>query len=139
MFVGFAGMIDPPRPEVKSAVHLAKTAGIRTVMVTGDHKITATAIAEELGILEDENQMVVSGPELEKLSDTELPEIIENVRVFARVSPEHKVRIVDALKAKGHVVAMTGDGVNDAPALKRADIGAAMGITGTDGQGRRRW
>lgn len=132
VFVGFAGMIDPPRPEVKSAVHLAKTAGIRTVMVTGDHKITATAIAEELGILEDENQMVVSGPELEKLSDTELPEIIENVRVFARVSPEHKVRIVDALKAKGHVVAMTGDGVNDAPALKRADIGAAMGITGTD-------
>ncbi|NMB12254.1 MAG: calcium-translocating P-type ATPase, SERCA-type [Firmicutes bacterium] len=132
VFVGFAGMIDPPRPEVKAAVEVAKEAGIRTVMVTGDHKLTATAIARELGILEREDQLVVSGPELERLTDSELQEMIEGVRVFARVSPEHKVRIVDALKGKGHVVAMTGDGVNDAPALKRADIGASMGITGTD-------
>ncbi|NMB11374.1 MAG: calcium-translocating P-type ATPase, SERCA-type [Firmicutes bacterium] len=132
VFVGFVGMIDPPRPEVKAAVEVAKEAGIRTIMVTGDHKLTATAIARKLGILEREDQLVVSGPELERLSDSELQEIIERVRVFARVSPEHKVRIVDALKGKGHVVAMTGDGVNDAPALKRADIGASMGITGTD-------
>ena len=132
VFVGFAGMIDPPRPEVKAAVAVAKQAGLRTIMVTGDHKLTATAIAQDLGILESPNQLVVSGQELEEFSDGELEAIIEDVRVFARVSPEHKVRIVDALKAKNHVVAMTGDGVNDAPALKRADIGAAMGITGTD-------
>ncbi len=132
VFVGFAGMIDPPRPEVKAAVAVAKTAGIRTIMVTGDHRLTATAIAQELGVLENEDQVVISGQELEKLKDIELQAVMEDVRVFARVSPEHKVRIVDALKANGHVVAMTGDGVNDAPALKRADIGAAMGITGTD-------
>ncbi|NLA58400.1 MAG: calcium-translocating P-type ATPase, SERCA-type [Firmicutes bacterium] len=132
VFVGFAGMIDPPRPEVKDAVREAKLAGIRTVMVTGDHKLTATAIAKDLGILESDDQMVISGPELEKMTDAELDQVIEKVRVFARVSPEHKMRIVDALKKKDHVVAMTGDGVNDAPALKGADIGAAMGITGTD-------
>mgnify|MGYP000897112854 CR=1 FL=1 len=132
VFVGFAGMIDPPRPEVKAAVETAKAAGIRTIMVTGDHKLTATAIARDLGVLESEDQLVVSGPELEKLTDAELEQMIERVRVFARVSPEHKVRIVNALKSRGHVVAMTGDGVNDAPALKRADIGASMGITGTD-------
>ncbi len=132
VFVGFAGMIDPPRPEVKDAVKEAKLAGIRTIMVTGDHKLTATAIAKDLGILENDEQLVVSGPELEKMTDTELDQVIEKVRVFARVSPEHKMRIVDALKKKDHVVAMTGDGVNDAPALKGADIGAAMGITGTD-------
>lgn len=132
VFAGFAGMIDPPRPEVRAAVEVAKEAGIRTVMITGDHRLTATAIARELGILEHEKQLVVSGPELEKLTDSKLEQVIEDVRVFARVSPEHKVRIVDALKARGHVVAMTGDGVNDAPALRRADIGASMGITGTD-------
>ncbi len=132
IFVGFAGMIDPPRPEVKDAVREAKEAGIRTVMVTGDHKLTATAIAKDLGILESDAQLVISGPELEKMSDGELDEVIERVRVFARVSPEHKMRIVEALKRKDHVVAVTGDGVNDAPALKGADIGAAMGITGTD-------
>lgn len=132
VFVGFAGMIDPPRAEVKDAVAVAKRAGIRPIMVTGDHKVTALAIARELGIWETDKDKVVSGTELEHMTDAELREIIEDVRVFARVSPEHKVRIVEALKARGHVVAVTGDGVNDAPALKRADIGAAMGITGTD-------
>ncbi|NLK09255.1 MAG: calcium-translocating P-type ATPase, SERCA-type [Firmicutes bacterium] len=132
VFVGLAGMVDPPRPEVKAAVATAKRAGLRPIMITGDHKITATAIAEELGILENADQLVISGEELDTLGEDGLAAVIENVRVFARVSPEHKVQIVDALKGKGHIVAVTGDGVNDAPALKRADIGAAMGITGTD-------
>lgn len=131
VFVGFAGMIDPPRPEAKIAVQEAKSAGIRPIMVTGDHKVTAMAIAQELGILEPDS-LVLSGAELEELTDDQLREKIGKVAVFARVSPEHKVRIVEALKARDEVVAMTGDGVNDAPALKRADIGAAMGITGTD-------
>lgn len=131
IFVGFLGMIDPPRPEAKQAVKEAKTAGIRPMMVTGDHKATAAAIAKELGIM-DEGDTVLTGPEIENMSDDELTERIEHTSVFARVSPEHKVRIVEALKRRHHIVAMTGDGVNDAPALKRADIGAAMGITGTD-------
>ena len=131
IFLGFAGMIDPPRPEVKLAVKQAKQAGIRPIMVTGDHKATAVAIGQELGIIEP-GDAVISGPELDAMSDDELREKIKRTGVFARVSPEHKVRIVEALKANNQVVAMTGDGVNDAPALKRADIGAAMGITGTD-------
>lgn len=131
VFVGFLGMIDPPRPEAKTAVLEAKTAGIRPMMVTGDHKATAAAIAKELGIME-EGDDVLSGPEIEAMSDEELARRIGGTSVFARVSPEHKVRIVEALKSQNQIVAMTGDGVNDAPALKRADIGAAMGITGTD-------
>lgn len=130
-FVGLAGMIDPPRLEVKAAIEQAKIGGIRTVMITGDHIITAKAIAKSLGILE-EGQLAISGLELNQLSDEELQNQIENISVYARVAPEHKVRIVNAWQKKGHVVAMTGDGVNDSPALKASDIGCAMGITGTD-------
>ncbi|MGE5508866.1 MAG: cation-translocating P-type ATPase [Chitinophagales bacterium] len=130
-FIGLVGMIDPPRPEAAEAVREAQAAGIRTIMITGDHKATATAIAEQLGIKRP-GDLALSGAELEEMSDAELAEAAERTAVFARVSPEHKLRIVEALRAKGHVVAMTGDGVNDAPALKRADLGAAMGITGTD-------
>ena len=129
-FLGLVGMIDPARPEVKKALELAKSAGIRTVMITGDHKITAKAIAEDLGILE--NHKAVSSEELHELSDEYLDEHIEDYAVFARVAPEDKVRIVTSWQKKGKVVAMTGDGVNDSPALKKADIGCAMGITGTD-------
>ncbi|MDH7577090.1 MAG: cation-translocating P-type ATPase [Bacillota bacterium] len=131
VFVGLAAMIDSPRPEAKEAVEVCRRAGIKPVMITGDHRITALAIARELGIYE-EGELVLTGTELDRLSDEEFQEQVGRVSVYARVSPEHKVRIVEAFKKKEQVVAMTGDGVNDAPALRRADIGAAMGITGTD-------
>ena len=124
-------MIDPPRPEVKFAIKDAKEGGIRTVMITGDHITTAKAIATDLGIIED-GMKAITGKELDEMSDDELYKEIDNIGVYARVSPEHKVRIVEMWKKKGAVVAMTGDGVNDSPALKTADIGCAMGITGTD-------
>jgi Ca2+-transporting ATPase len=130
-FVGLLGMIDPARPEVTEAVKVARGAGLRSIMVTGDYKDTAEAIAREIGLL-TQGGLVLTGPEIEKLSDEELAARTDNLQVCCRVSPQHKTRIVDALKARDHVVAMTGDGVNDAPALKRANIGVAMGITGTD-------
>ena len=130
-FIGLTGMIDPPREEAKVAVSKCKSAGIKTVMITGDHKITATAIAKQLGILENEDE-AITGAELEKMSDEDLTKNIRKYSVYARVSPEHKVRIVRAWQANGEIVAMTGDGVNDAPALKNADIGCAMGMVGTD-------
>ena len=128
--LGLVGMIDPPRPEAKDAIRTCERAGIRVVMITGDHPVTARAVADELGILKGGH--VVTGTELEQLSDAELARKAESISVYARVSPAHKLRVVEALQKLGHVVAMTGDGVNDAPALKRADIGVAMGITGTD-------
>lgn len=130
-FIGMCGMIDPPRLEVKDAVDKCKSAGIKTVMITGDHKITAIAIAKSLGILENEDE-ALTGLELEEMSDEELTKNIRKYSVYARVSPEHKVRIVKAWQANGEIVAMTGDGVNDAPSLKTADIGCAMGVVGTD-------
>ncbi|MFO1445843.1 calcium-translocating P-type ATPase, SERCA-type [Bacillus sp. Bva_UNVM-123] len=131
IFIGLQGMIDPPRPEVKEAVKECKEAGIKTIMITGDHVITAKAIAKQLGIM-TKSSKVVDGQALSKMDIDELKDIVEDVSVFARVSPEHKLKIVKALQSKGHIVAMTGDGVNDAPAIKAADIGVAMGITGTD-------
>ena len=130
-FLGLSGMIDPIRPEVKDAIVECKNAGIRPVMITGDHKDTAVAIAKQLGILE-QNQQAITGSQLNELSDEELAKNIESYSVYARVQPEHKVRIVKAWKAKGKITAMTGDGVNDAPSIKSADIGVGMGITGTD-------
>jgi Ca2+-transporting ATPase len=134
-FVGLFGMIDPPRSEVRDAVALTRSAGIRTVMITGDHPLTATEIARQLGIIDagqDENIRVLTGAEIENLSFDDLKSVVDHVQVFARVSPEHKLKIVQALQERGQIVSMTGDGVNDAPALRRADIGVAMGITGTD-------
>jgi Ca2+-transporting ATPase len=131
IFVGLIGMIDPPREEVKVALATASHAGIRTVMITGDFPNTARAIAEAIGLLRP-GKKVMTGADLDAISDAQLVQVIADTDVFARVSPEHKMRIVDALQVNGEVVAMTGDGVNDAPAIKRADIGVAMGITGTD-------
>jgi Ca2+-transporting ATPase len=129
-FLGLAGMIDPPRPEAKNAIAICEQAGIRPVMITGDHPVTAQAVARELGLLK--TGRVVTGAELEAMSDLQFEREVEKIDVYARVSPAHKLRVVTALQANGHIVAMTGDGVNDAPALKKADIGVAMGITGTD-------
>jgi len=131
IFVGLIGMIDPPRPEAIEAIKTCKRAGIRPVMITGDHKDTAVAIAKQLNLMENEDD-VLTGAELDAMSDEELLKESRRVSVYARVSPIHKLRIVDAIKSNGHIAAMTGDGVNDAPALKKADIGVAMGITGTD-------
>jgi len=131
VFVGLQGMIDPPREEAVTANATCLKAGIKTVMITGDHKLTAMAVAKEIGMLK-EGSMVLIGNELDQINDEEFGKIVENVAVYARVSPEHKLRIIKALKAKGEIVAMTGDGVNDAPAVKSADIGVSMGISGTD-------
>lgn len=131
IFIGFIGMIDPPRNEVKDSIIISKKAGIKTVMITGDHKNTAFAIGKELGIATDISQSL-SGNEIDSYSQDEFNKVVHNYNIFARVSPEHKVKIVKALKSNGNIVSMTGDGVNDAPSLKFADIGVAMGITGTD-------
>ena len=129
-FLGLVGMIDPPRPEAKAAIETCEQAGIKVVMITGDHPVTAQAVAHELGLFK--GGRVVIGSELEAMSEAEFEREVENIQVYARVSPAHKMRVVSVLQERGHTVAMTGDGVNDAPALKKADIGIAMGITGTD-------
>lgn len=131
ILLGLVAMQDPPREESAEAVRKCKTAGIRPIMITGDHLVTASAIARKIGILDD-NGRAVEGREIENLSDEELDEFVSDVSVYARVSPEHKIRIVSAWQRKGYIVSMTGDGVNDAPALKQADIGVAMGITGSE-------
>jgi Ca2+-transporting ATPase len=132
VFIGLMGMMDPPREEVSHAIQLCMEAGIRPVMITGDHKSTAVAVAREVGITSGDESEVITGVDLSDMSDDELFERVDNVSVYARVSPEHKVRIAQTLRARGNIVAMTGDGVNDAPAIKAADIGVAMGIKGTD-------
>ena len=134
VFVGIMSMIDPPRTEVKDAIAVCKKAGIRVVMITGDHKLTAIAVGKELKLIEENHveSQVLTGQELEKMTDEQLVDVVEHVVIYARVAPEHKVRIVKAWKQKNQVVAMTGDGVNDAPALKMSDIGVAMGISGTE-------
>src|SRR5699024_5081972 len=131
IFLGIAGIIDPPRPEVKDSVIKCRLAGITPVMITGDHKNTAFAIGKDLNIAKSQDQ-VITGEELDKLDDKELKKRVNKLRIFARVTPNHKLRIVKAFKQNGNIVAMTGDGVNDAPAIKEADIGVAMGISGTD-------
>jgi len=131
IFIGLVGMIDPLRPEVKNAVNVCKNAGIEIIMITGDNEITAKAIAKELGIFKHGDK-IITGLQLEKMGDEELKKNVNDIRVYARVSPQHKVRIIDALREKNHIIAMTGDGVNDAPALKKADIGIAMGVKGTE-------
>lgn len=131
VFVGLTGMIDPPREEAKAAIEKCHSAGIRVVMITGDNAITAAAIGKEIGLL-DKDSKAITGAEIDEMTDDEFSKIVEEINVFSRVSPKHKVKIVDALKQKDEIVAMTGDGVNDAPSLKKADIGIAMGITGTD-------
>ena len=130
-FLGAVGMTDPPRTEVAESVRVCREAGIRTVMITGDHVVTASAIARELGIMR-EGDRALTGAQVDAMTDSELDEQVESIAVYARVSPENKIRIVKSWQRKGQVVAMTGDGVNDAPALKKADIGVAMGITGTE-------
>jgi magnesium-transporting ATPase (P-type) len=131
IYVGMAGMIDPPKPGVEESVRQAHALGVKPVMITGDHPITAIAIAKRIGIF-DENRQVLSGHELDRLTDEELDRVVEQVAIFARVTPEHKLRIVKALQRRGHIVAMTGDGVNDTPAIKQANVGIAMGRTGTE-------
>jgi Ca2+-transporting ATPase len=132
VFLGLVAMIDPPRPEARAAVETCRTAGIRPVMITGDHPLTARHIAHQLGLIDDADAHMLSGTELDRLSEQELAQKVAQVSVYARVSPKHKLQIIDALQKRGEVVAMTGDGVNDAPALKSSDIGIAMGVTGTD-------
>ncbi len=130
VFLGLVGLMDPPRPEAADAISVCKAAGIKPIMITGDHPQTGAAIAREIGLLT--SGCVVTGPELNALSDAALEDEIETIEVYARVSPEQKIRVVNAWQQRGAVVAMTGDGINDAPALKKADIGIAMGLTGTD-------
>ncbi len=132
VLLGLVGMIDPPREGITKDIEICKRAGIRTVMITGDHKNTAAAIAAQIGIINKKTPGVLTGQELDSMTDQQLERVVESVSVYARVNPEHKVRIVNALRSKNHIIAMTGDGVNDAPALKKADIGVAMGIKGTD-------